>query len=105
MRRFEEGFRRRALFAAAVGLLTAVLPRLCRAVLRLQAGKTRFAGQEAGFLAWEGRRGKALFCSTGYDPDWDLKAGLPAGQRAVLAGIAGLWRDARRRRSAKDCKK
>lgn len=101
----EENFRRRALIAAAAGLLTVVLPRLLRALLRLQAGKTRFAGQEAGFLAWEGRRGKALFCSTGYDPDWDLRAGLPAGRRAVLLGGAGLWLDARRRRSGKDCKK
>ena len=105
MRRLEENFRRKAAVAAALGFLTAVLPLLFRRLLGIRAGRTRFAGQEAGFLAWEGRRGKFLFCSTHYAPGWNIGVALPAGCRAVLCGLAGLCRDRRAGKSMQDCKK
>lgn len=79
---------KKALGMSAAALLTILLPRLIRRILKITAGRARFAGREAGFLAWGGGTRRALFCSTRYDPDWDIRAAVPRAAKAM--GIALL---------------
>lgn len=93
MKNFEKSLSQKAFKLSGVAFLLILLPRLLRRILGITAGRTNFAGQDTGFLAWSRKKGKILFCSTEYDPDWDIHIAVPMAKKGILlAFVTRLFR-------------
>ncbi len=87
MKNFEKSLSQKAFKLSAAAFLLILLPRLLRRILGITAGRTNFAGQDTGFLAWSRKKGRILFCSTEYDPDWDIHTAVPMAKKGILLAL------------------
>ena len=91
MKNLERNLNRKALQISAAAFALILLPRLLLRILGITAGRTKFAEQETGFLVWNGKKGKILFASSEYDPDWDIQTAVPMAKKGILLAVAAQF--------------
>ncbi|MGI5894465.1 MAG: hypothetical protein ACOX6P_07710 [Candidatus Merdivicinus sp.] len=85
--------RKKAARSGILAFFLLLIPILLRVALKLQTGMTHFAGATVGYASRSGSKSRFLFCSTDYQPDWNLRQSKPLALRAICFGLAGLIRD------------
>ena len=81
---FEEQLQKKALWMSVTAFALILLPGLLRKIFGITAGRVN------------GNR-RVLFCSSQYDPDWDVNRAVPMAEKSLLlTAAARLLRKKRR---------